>query len=102
MAILVEDRVALFTDALQCQILSLPFTYLGLPLSTTKPKKVLFLPLVQTVQKRLQASAMYLNCGSKLRMMNYVLSSLPMFFLYSLKVYQWVIHKVDKYRGHCL
>jgi hypothetical protein len=45
---------------------------------------------------------MYLNYGSKLRMMNYVLSSLPIFFLCSLKVYLWVINKVDKYRRHCL
>jgi hypothetical protein len=35
-------------------------------------------------------------------MVNSVLSSLPMFFLCSLKVYQWVIHEVDKYRRHCL
>jgi hypothetical protein len=96
------DRVAAFTSALQCQEGSLPFTYLGLPLSTTKPRKEFFLPLIQTVQRRLPSCTMYLNYGSKLRMVNSVLSSLPMFFLCSLKVYQWVIHEVDKFRRHCL
>jgi hypothetical protein len=99
---IVEDRIAPFTDALHCQRGSLPFTYLGLPLSTTKPTKELFLPLIQTVQRRLSACDMYLNYGSKLRMLNSVLSSLLMFYLCSLKVYQWVLTEVDKYIRHCL
>jgi hypothetical protein len=35
-------RVATFTAALQCQEGTLPFTYLGLPLSTIKPRKEFF------------------------------------------------------------
>jgi hypothetical protein len=35
-------------------------------------------------------------------MLNSVLSSLPMFYLCSLKLYQWVLAEVDKYRRHCL
>jgi hypothetical protein len=45
---------------------------------------------------------MYLNYGSKLRLLNYALSSLPMFYLCSLKLYQWVIAEIDKYRRHCI
>jgi hypothetical protein len=97
-----EDGVTLFTIALDCQQGSLPFTYLGPPLSTTKPRKEFFLHLIQIVQRRLPACAMYLNYGSKLRMVNSVLSSLHMFYLCSLKIYQWVIDEVDKYRRHCL
>jgi hypothetical protein len=33
------EKVATFTVALQCQVGSFPFTYLGLPLSTTKSGK---------------------------------------------------------------
>jgi hypothetical protein len=54
------------------------------------------------VQRRLSACDMYLNYGSKLRMLNSVLSSLLMFYLCSLKVYQWVLTEVDKYIRHCL
>jgi hypothetical protein len=95
-----ESRVHLFTTALQCQLGAMPFTYLGLPLSTTKPRKECFLPLIQCIQRRLPACTMYLNYGSKLKMLNSVLSSLPLFYLCSLKVYQWVLAEVDKYRRH--
>jgi hypothetical protein len=81
------DKIGILTTALQYQEGSLPFTYLGLPLSTTKPTKYFFLPLIQTVLRRLPSCTMYLNFGSKLRMVNSILSSLPMFFLRSLKVY---------------
>jgi hypothetical protein len=97
-----DNRVHLFTSTLNCQLGSLPFTYLGLPLSTTKPRKEFFMPLIQCIQRRLPACTMYINYGSKLRMLNSVLSSLPMFYLCSLKLYQWVLAEVDKYRRHCL
>jgi hypothetical protein len=45
-----EDRVSLFTDALAYRQGSLPFTYLGLPLSTTKPRKEFFMPLFSVLR----------------------------------------------------
>jgi hypothetical protein len=78
-----QDRVNVFTSALQCQLGEMPFTYLGLPLCTSKPKKEVFMPLIQCVQRRLPACTMYLNYGSQLRILNSVLSSLPMFYLCS-------------------
>jgi hypothetical protein len=44
-----QDRVNIFTSALQCQLGEVPFTYLGLPLCTSKPKKEMFMPLIQSV-----------------------------------------------------
>jgi hypothetical protein len=37
-----ESIVHVFTNAPQCQLGALPFTYLGLPLSTTKPGRNAF------------------------------------------------------------
>jgi hypothetical protein len=78
------------------------FHLLGLSMCTSKPNKEMFMPLIQCVQRRLLACTMYLNYGSKLRLLNSVMSSLPMFYLCSLKLYQWVIAEIDKYRRHCL
>jgi hypothetical protein len=97
-----EDRVSLFTDALACRQGSLHFTYLGLPLSTTKPRKEFFMPLILSAQRRLSSCSMYLNYGDKLRLVNSVLSSLPTFYLCTLRVYKWVLLEFDKYRRHCL
>jgi hypothetical protein len=43
-----EDLLHMLVAALNCQQGSLPFTYLGLPLSTTKPRKESFMPLLLT------------------------------------------------------
>jgi hypothetical protein len=45
---------------------------------------------------------MYFNYGRKLRLVNSVLSSLPIFAMSTLKIYQWVLDECDKYRRHCL
>jgi hypothetical protein len=45
---------------------------------------------------------MYHSYGDKLRLVNSVLSSLPTYYLSTLKVYWWVIKEFDKYRRHCL
>jgi hypothetical protein len=97
-----DDCVSQYTSALNCQLGNLPFLYLGLPLSNTKPRKEYFMPLIMCIQRRLPSCAMYLNYGSKLRLVNSVLSSLPIFAMSTLKIYQWVLDECDKYRRHCL
>jgi hypothetical protein len=97
-----EERLQVILQTLQCQKGSLPFTYLGLPLSTTKPAKEFFMPILQSAQRRLSACSMYLSYGDKLRLVNSVLSSLPTFYMSTLRLYQWVIKEFDKYRRHCL
>jgi hypothetical protein len=97
-----EERLQVLLQTLQCQKGSLPFTYLGLPLSTTKPAKEFFMPILQSAQRRLSACSMYLSYGDKLRLVYSVLSSLPTFYMSTLRLYQWVIKEFDKYRRHCL
>jgi hypothetical protein len=41
-----EERLNHFSETMQCQKGSLPFTYLGLPLSIIKPSMEHFLPIV--------------------------------------------------------
>jgi hypothetical protein len=97
-----HERVHQFTSALQCQEGEIPFTYLGLPLCTVKLKKESFMPLKQCVQRILPSCTMHLNYGSKFRMLNSVLYSLPMFYLSSVKLYHWVLVEIDKNRRHFL
>jgi hypothetical protein len=53
-----DDRVSLYTSALNCQLGNLPFLYLGLPLSISKPPKEYFMPLIMCIQRRLPSCAM--------------------------------------------
>jgi hypothetical protein len=81
---------------------SLPFTYLGLPLSITKPTVQDCLPLEDKVERRLSSTSLFLTQGGKLEMVNSMLSSMVTFFMCSLKVSIEILNQIDKYRWHCL
>lgn len=48
-----EDRLDLLSNFSNCQKGNLPFTYLGLPLGTTKLNIDDFMPLIQRIERRL-------------------------------------------------
>ncbi len=52
-----HENAVLFAGLLGCTIGTMPFTYLGLPIGTTRPRVVDFAPLVDRVERRLTASS---------------------------------------------
>ena len=48
-----DERIDILTNTLGCSQGSLPFTYLGLPLSITRPSVADFWPLVSKCERRL-------------------------------------------------
>jgi len=52
-----QDLAAVFG----CQIGSMPFTYLGLPMGTTKPKMEDLTPLMDRVERRLVSCSTFLS-----------------------------------------
>jgi hypothetical protein len=71
------DKLKLLATSFNRAKGSLPFTYLGLPLETTKPKVEDFLPLITKCERRLQATLLFLSQAAKLQMTNVVFTSLP-------------------------
>ena len=67
-------------SAFGCQIGKMPFTYLGLPVGTTRPKMLDFMPLVDCMERRMTASSSFLNQGERLQFLNSALSPMPIFF----------------------
>jgi hypothetical protein len=51
-----EDKVDILAGTLGCQVVLVPFTYLGLPMGTTKPTVQEFVPLLSRVEKDWWAS----------------------------------------------
>jgi hypothetical protein len=96
------ERLSHLATTFNCQAGSLPFTYLGLPLGNSKPTIHECLPLIHRVERRLVRTAMFLTRGGKLLMVNSVLSSLPTFFMSTIKVPIEVLNEIDRYRRHCL
>jgi hypothetical protein len=86
----------------ECSVGKMPFTYLGLPLGTTRPTVRELAPLTDRVERRLNACSRFLSYGGKLIFVNSVLSSLPTFYMCMLKLNKTVVKVVNRARQHCL
>ena len=78
-------------EAFGCSLGSLPFTYLGLPLSLTKPKVVDFLPLVTRCERRLTCTSVYLSQAGRLEVTNSIFTAMPMYFMSTFQLHKIVI-----------
>ena len=97
-----EVSIAEMSTAFGCQVGKLPFTYLGLPVGTTRPKIVDLLPLVDCMERRLTASSCFLTQGGKLQLLNSVISSMPIYFLCSLHIPAGIIKQLERIQRQCL
>ena len=90
------------SSILGCKLEQLPFTYLGLPLGTTRPKIIDLMPLVDSVERRLFVSCAMLNQGSRLQLLTSVLTSMPIYVLCSLHIPPSIIKQLDRIFRQCL
>jgi hypothetical protein len=90
----VEDSAQLAID-FGCQIGVMPFTYLGMPLGTTKPRIINLMPLSCRLERRLACSSNFLSQGARLQLINSALASMPLPFLCSLKLQQGFTSHLD-------
>lgn len=61
-----ESRLQSLTNALGCQLGSLPFTYLGLPLGTTRPSVQDLSPILTRMEKHLMGISRHLSFVGRL------------------------------------
>jgi hypothetical protein len=75
----------------------MPFTYLGLPMGTTKPRVEHYAPLMNRAERQLTSISSMLTQAGRLQLVNSVLSSLITFSMCS------TVHEyVDRARRHCM
>ena len=80
----------------------MPFTYLGLPLGTTRPTVLELMPLVCSIERRLSATLNMISYGGKLSLLNSVITSLTIFALCTLWLLAKIIELIDKIQQKCL
>jgi hypothetical protein len=88
--------------AFGCQIATMPFTYLGLPMVTTKPRMEDLTPLMDRVERRLNACSNFLSYSGLLEMINFVITPTVTYAMCSLKLPVGVIENIDRIRKQCL
>jgi hypothetical protein len=97
-----EEKAELMTGFLGCKLQGMPFTYLGLPMGTTKPRVEHFAPLMNRVERQLTSISNMLTYVGKLQLVNSVISSLPTYTMCSISVPVEVHEYVDRARRHCM
>lgn len=74
-----SDLCQSIADIFGCKIASMPFTYLGLPLGTTKPMVLDLNPLVCRAERQITATMLLMSHASKLALCNSLITSLAIF-----------------------
>jgi len=97
-----DDRLEILSRILGCSKGSLPFTYLGLPLSLTRPTVADYWPLVTRCERRLVSISSFLSQAGRLQLTNAVFSALPTFAMSTYLLPKIVIKQIDKFCKHCL
>ena len=97
-----NERALHLANTFGCQVGSMPFTYLGLPLGTTKPTVQDFSPLIYRIERRMAGISKMISYNGRLILVNSVLSALPTFYMCCLKMRPDVIKQIDTFRKHCL
>jgi hypothetical protein len=95
-------RLQHLAETFNYQTTSLPFTYLCLPSGSSLPSSQDCWPLVTRLERRLISTSTFLSHGGKLQMVNSVLSSLPTYYMCSIKISIAILNQIDKYKRHCL
>ena len=85
-----------------CKVGSMPFTYLALPLGTNKPSVQDLMPLVCTMERRMSSTLALMYYGTKLSLLNTMITSLAIFALRTLKLPPKILELLDKLRRKCL
>jgi hypothetical protein len=81
---------------------TMPFTYLGLPMGTTKPKIEDMSPIMVKIGRRLNGCSSLLSYSGRLQLVNSVLTPITTYTMCTLKVHKGVIDAIDRARKQCL
>jgi hypothetical protein len=96
-----EEKVSIHVGTLGCLVETMHFTYLGLPLGTTKPTVQDFLPMFSRIEKRIIGIASFTSYSGRLTLVNAVLSALPTYYMCILELPMEIIDQINKYRRQC-
>jgi hypothetical protein len=96
------ERANALAAEIGCRVGVMSFTYLGLPMGTTRPTVEDLMPMVCAVERRLSSTALWLTYGGWLTYVNSVITPLVTFAMCTLKIPIKIFEFCDRARRHCL
>jgi hypothetical protein len=97
-----KEKTELMTGVFECRLQKMPFTYLGLPMGTTRPRVEHYAPLKNRMERQLTSISSMLNHDGRLQLVNTILSASPTYTMCSLAVPVIVHEYFDRARRHCM
>jgi hypothetical protein len=97
---LTQEKAEILVGVFGCKIQGLPYTYLGIPMGTTKPRVEHYAPLMNRVERQLTSIFSMLTQAGKLQLVNSVFSSLPTFTMCYVQVPVAVLEYLDRARRY--
>jgi hypothetical protein len=97
-----HEKMVTLANTFGCQIGSFPFTYLGLPMGTTKPHVEEYAPMMDRIERRLTACSSLLSHSGRLQMVQSVITATATYAMCTLKLPIGVIENIDRARKQCL
>lgn len=92
-----ESQLPSLISLLGCKKGSFPFTYLGLPISTSRPNIEDFNQITQRIERRLTGCSTLLSYAGRLLLIKPVFAALAIFFMSTLTLPAGVVVQLDKY-----
>nr|KYP63731.1 hypothetical protein KK1_018313 [Cajanus cajan] len=78
---------------LNCKIMDIPFKYLGLPIGDNPRRQAMWKPIILKFEKKLALwKNKLLSLAGRVCLINFVLSSLPLFYISFFKIPKKVEH----------
>jgi hypothetical protein len=81
-----------------CAVASMPFTYLGLPMGTTKPAMTDLLPLVDRIERRVSTTTLVMSHAGKLTYVNAILTSIATYAMCTTEINPKIMGHIEKIR----
>ena len=81
-----DDKAQQLAGVFGCKLETLPFTYLGLPLGTTKPRVEHYGFIMNKIERRLTATSSLLTHAGRPQLVNTVLSSFPTYAMCTFQI----------------
>jgi hypothetical protein len=94
-----QDLTIVIATILNCQRTSFPLMYLGLLLSTRKPYKLAYQPIIEAVQNTIEwRQENILSYGGRVTLAKSVVTVIPLHYMQVLKLSRGVIKHIDRLR----
>ena len=81
---------------LNCDLLQLPFCYLGIPVGANPRRRVVWDPVIRKIEAKLSKwNQRFISLAGRITLINAVLTALPLFFLSFFRVPSAIMHKIS-------